>query len=69
MSIDFHCPFCNVMIKAPDNTGGKKGKCPKCKQTVYIPQPQAELDEFDLAPLDEEEERQRRKMKQGCSSR
>ena len=64
MSIDFHCPYCNKLIKAPDHTGGKKGRCPNCKQGVYIPRPPDELDEFDLSPLDETEEQQRRQMLQ-----
>jgi len=62
MSIDFHCPYCNAQIKAPNNTGGKKGRCPSCKQSVYIPPPADDLDEFDLAPLDEDDEKQRRQM-------
>ena len=37
MPITFSCNSCGVQIKAPDNTGGKKVKCPKCQLALVIP--------------------------------
>ncbi len=62
MSIKFHCEHCGKKIDAPDNAGGKWGKCPACHNKVYVPQADADGDdELKLAPIDEtEEERQKR---------
>lgn len=57
MSIELHCPKCRKLIRAPDNAGGKHGRCPYCKESVYVPLPPAEEEEIKLAPIDEEEER------------
>jgi hypothetical protein len=61
MSITFHCEHCGKKIEAPDNAGGKWGKCPGCKKTVYVPS-QEPQDELRLAPLDTEEERKRKEL-------
>ena len=37
--IKFYCKNCNQKIKVPDSHAGKKGKCPKCKSMVIIPNP------------------------------
>ncbi|MDD4892039.1 MAG: hypothetical protein PHU85_19125 [Phycisphaerae bacterium] len=60
MPIKFHCEHCGKSISAPDDAGGKKGRCPSCKETVYVPAAQA--DELGLAPLDDEEERRRKQL-------
>jgi len=61
MSIELHCPQCGNLIKAPDNAGGRHGKCPYCECRVYIPTPEGEIEEIGIAPIDEEEaERERR---------
>lgn len=57
MSIELHCPRCNKLIRAPDDSGGKTGKCPYCKASVYIPTPSSDDDIIPIAPLDDEEER------------
>jgi phage FluMu protein Com len=57
MSIELHCPQCQKLIRAPDEAGGRRGKCPYCKNSVYIPTPSDEVEEIALAPLDEDEER------------
>jgi hypothetical protein len=62
MSIEFHCPKCGKGIKAPDDGGGKRGECPSCHQSVYIPTPEDKLEPLDLAPIDETEEQQREEM-------
>lgn len=56
MSIEIHCPQCRKLIRAPDDAGGKRGKCPYCKESIYIPLPRGEAEEIPLAPIDEEEE-------------
>ena len=62
MAIIFQCQHCHKEIKAPDDAGGRRGKCPFCKQSNYIPAPVADEDLPGLAPLDEKEELQRRKL-------
>ncbi|MHC4738105.1 MAG: hypothetical protein ACYS9Y_04280 [Planctomycetota bacterium] len=62
MSISFHCEYCNEKIEAPDNAGGKWGKCPSCHSRLYIPGSESG-EELKLAPIDEtEEERKKRLM-------
>ena len=61
MAIEFHCSKCEKLIRAPDTSGGRRGKCPYCKESVYIPTPPEEHEEIPLAPVDvQEEERDRR---------
>ena len=57
MSIQLHCPKCGKLIKAPDDAGGRHGKCPYCKESVYVPMPADESEEIGLAPIDEEAQR------------
>lgn len=64
MSIEFHCSKCGKLIRAPDTTGGKRGKCPYCKQSVYIPMPREELEEIPLAPIDEADEARERRLQE-----
>lgn len=37
MAIEFNCPFCDVLIRVPDNAGGGKGKCPSCSKKLFVP--------------------------------
>lgn len=60
MTIKFHCEYCGNLVQAPDDSGGKRGKCPHCQRSNFIPAPEGE-EPLELAPLDEEEERQRRR--------
>jgi hypothetical protein len=63
MSITFKCESCGRKIEAPDAAGGKWGKCPACKNKVYVPSKQAEDDgELRLAPLDAEDEKRKRQL-------
>ena len=57
MSIELHCPQCQKSIKAPDSAGGKHGKCPYCKASVYIPNPHDNIEILSITPIDEEEAR------------
>ncbi len=59
MPIEFHCEHCRQVIRAPDEAAGKKGRCPKCQGTVYIPLPASESGEIPLAPEDPDDARRR----------
>ena len=59
MTISLHCESCKQKIKAPDETGGKWGRCPHCKHKNYIPLPKSpDEPELRLIPLDESDETQ-----------
>jgi hypothetical protein len=58
MSITFRCEHCRENVKAPDEAAGKRGKCPHCGMTSYIPDPN-ESGEIPLAPIDEQSEAER----------
>lgn len=62
MAIEFHCDHCGKMVKAPDEAGGKRGKCPGCHQSVYVPTPSDQIELIDIAPIDETEERKRAEL-------
>ena len=55
MSIEVHCPQCQKTIKAPDNAGGKHGKCPYCKASVYIPSAHDDIEILGITPIKEED--------------
>ena len=55
MSIELHCPQCAKLIRAPDDAGGKHGKCPYCECKIYIPTPHDDGETIQLAPIDEQE--------------
>ena len=54
MSIELHCPQCQKSIKAPDAAGGKHGKCPFCKASMYIPNPHDDIEILSVTPIDED---------------
>jgi hypothetical protein len=63
MSITLHCESCKKKIVAPDDAGGKWGKCPFCNHRCYVPTPATEDDEeLKLAPVDETEEMKYQRM-------
>jgi len=62
MPIKLHCSACGKKIEAPDNAGGKWGKCPGCHTKIYVPLPPSEDDEIKLAPVDETEEQKRKQL-------
>lgn len=62
MPIEFDCEHCGKKIKAPDEASGRRGKCPFCQNSVYIPAPVSDEDLLDLEPEDPEFE-QRRKQR------
>lgn len=55
MGIAFNCEYCGKKIQAPDNAGGKWGKCPACHNKLYIPAPDSNQEELKLAPIDEKD--------------
>ena len=63
MSIELNCPNCEHTIRAPDDAGGKHGKCPYCQAKVYIPAPVTDDDIIPLAPIDETEEERERELR------
>lgn len=63
MPISFHCESCKKKINAPDEAGGKWGKCPFCGHKCYIPMPPSDDDEeIKLSPIDETEEEKYKRM-------
>ena len=62
MPIKFHCSMCGKKIEAPDAAGGKWGKCPACHNKVYVPLPETDEDELQLAPVDESEEQKQKQL-------
>ncbi len=63
MSISLNCECCGKKITAPDNAGGKWGKCPYCNHKCYIPTVRSpDEEELKLAPVDEEEEKKYKKI-------
>jgi len=62
VGIEFHCKHCNKLIRAPREHGGKRGRCPYCKQSVYVPRPPDEVEEIPVAPLDQGEEQRRKQL-------
>ena len=64
MAIKLHCNACGKKIEAPDNAGGKWGKCPACHTKIYVPLPQTDDEELKLAPIDETEEQKKKQLMQ-----
>jgi phage FluMu protein Com len=62
MTLTFKCEHCHKKVSAPDSVGGKRGKCPFCKESTYIPMPVSEDEILDVAPLDDAEEQNRQKL-------
>ncbi len=62
MPIELHCEHCGKPVRAPDDAAGKRGVCPACHQSVYIPTPSDQLEPLDISPVDSEEERERARL-------
>ncbi|MGH7128004.1 MAG: hypothetical protein ACREJB_12885 [Planctomycetaceae bacterium] len=37
MTIEFHCPHCNKLLKTADDKAGRKANCPGCSQSITVP--------------------------------
>ncbi len=57
MTITFRCEKCHNKVEAPGSAAGKRGKCPHCGASSYIPAPVKAEDIIPLSPVDEAEER------------
>lgn len=64
MTIQFHCEHCGKQVKTASEHAGKRGKCPHCHQSVYIPTPPEELEPLRLAPVDETAEQEKRRLEE-----
>ena len=62
MTIEFHCNHCDKLIRTADENAGKRGSCPRCHQSVYVPTPSDQIEIIPLAPLDEGEEREKERL-------
>jgi DNA-directed RNA polymerase subunit M/transcription elongation factor TFIIS/uncharacterized membrane protein len=47
MTIEFHCPHCDKLLKTPDDKAGVRANCPGCGQTVTVPDLAAEATHAD----------------------
>jgi len=64
MAIEFHCQHCGHLVRTANEHAGKRGKCPHCHQSVYIPTPSDELEPLRLAPVDDSEARERKRQEE-----
>jgi hypothetical protein len=64
MAIEFHCSHCGHLVRTANEHAGKRGKCPSCHNSVYIPTPSEELEPLDLAPLDDSERREQQRAEE-----
>jgi phage FluMu protein Com len=37
MTIEFHCPHCEKLLKTADDKAGVQANCPRCGETVLVP--------------------------------
>jgi len=42
VTIEFHCPFCQKLLKTPDDKAGVRANCPGCGEVVTVPSPEQE---------------------------
>jgi hypothetical protein len=49
MAIQFDCPSCGKQLKAPDETAGRRGKCPHCQNPIQVPELVYEVEEVPVA--------------------
>lgn len=61
MAVVLRCPHCDKKIETPDTLAGRRIKCPSCNQSLRIPT-QPEEETLTVAPLDLEEERERKRL-------
>jgi len=58
VAIEFHCSQCSKLIRAPDDAGGRRAKCPYCQQSVYVPSAEP-AEPIPVAPIDDEDQLER----------
>ena len=64
MGILFRCEHCGKKVTAPDDAGGRRGKCPGCGQHVFVPRPADQSEEIPLTPEDPAEEQRRKALRE-----
>lgn len=64
MPIEFHCEHCGKLVRTSEQNAGRQGRCPYCKNSVYIPTPSEQIEPLKLAPLDPEEEQRQRRLEE-----
>jgi len=64
MPIEFHCEHCGKLVRAADQHAGKRGQCPICHQSVYIPTPSDRIEPLTLAPVEEAEDQRQQLLKE-----
>jgi hypothetical protein len=62
MAIKFNCEKCGRKVQAPDEAGGRRGQCPFCHDSIYIPAPPEQVEEIPLAPLPEDDLKREKEM-------
>lgn len=62
MAIEFHCQHCGHLVRTADEHAGKRGKCPRCNNSVYIPTPSEQIEPLKLTPLDDADERHEQEL-------
>ena len=43
MTIEFHCPFCQKLLRTADDKAGVRANCPGCGEAVTVPSPGDEV--------------------------
>lgn len=49
VTIEFHCPHCDKLLKTPDQKAGVSAKCPGCGQRLTVPGPAREAADVDAS--------------------
>jgi hypothetical protein len=62
MQIEFHCSKCGKLVRTASEHAGKRGRCPSCHQSIYIPTPSEEIEPLELEPLDKSAEREQEQL-------
>jgi hypothetical protein len=50
MTIEFHCPYCQKLLKTADDKAGVRANCPGCGQAVTVPDLAHEAAQADHSP-------------------
>lgn len=62
MAIEFHCQHCGKQVRTGDEHAGRRGKCPYCHNSVYIPTPSDQIEPLTLAPIDRVDEAEQKRL-------
>src|SRR5262245_43944108 len=47
VTIEFHCPFCQKLLKTAEDKAGVRANCPGCGEAVTVPSPAGEAARVD----------------------